>query len=36
MTSHVNNPKFGEYVDVIYPSEFRIKDTTDPQVLLHI
>ena len=25
----INNPKFSEYLDVIYPSELKIKDTTD-------
>ena len=25
----MNNPKFNDYIDVIYPKEFEIKDTTD-------
>ena len=25
----INNPKFSEYLDVIYPSELEIKDTSD-------
>ena len=25
----LNNPKFGDYLDVIYPKELEIKDTTD-------
>ena len=25
----LNNPKFGDYVDFIYPAELEIKDTTD-------
>ena len=25
----LNNPKFGDYIDVIYPKELEIKDTTD-------
>ena len=24
-----NNPKFNDYIDVIYPKELEIKDTTD-------
>ena len=24
-----NNPKFGDYIDFIYPLELEIKDTTD-------
>ena len=25
----INNPKFGNYIDDIYPAELEIKDTTD-------
>ena len=25
----LNNPKFNDYLDVIYPEELEIKDTTD-------
>ena len=25
----LNNPKFGDYIDVIYPQELQIQDTTD-------
>ena len=25
----LNNPKFNDYLDVIYPKELEIKDTTD-------
>ena len=25
----MNNPKFNDYMDVIYPEELEIKDTTD-------
>ena len=25
----LNNPKFNDYIDVIYPKELEIKDTTD-------
>ena len=25
----INNPKFGNYIDDIYPEELEIKDTTD-------
>ena len=25
----MNNPKFNDYIDVIYPKELEIKDTTD-------
>ena len=25
----LNNPKFNDYIDVIYPNEIEIKDTTD-------
>ena len=25
----INNPKFGDYIDYIYPAELEIKDTTD-------
>ena len=25
----LNNPKFNYYIDVIYPKELEIKDTTD-------
>ena len=25
----LNNPKFNDYIDVIYPEELEIKDTTD-------
>ena len=25
----LNNPKFNDYIDVIYPNELEIKDTTD-------
>ena len=25
----INNPKFGNYIDDIYPAELKIKDTTD-------
>ena len=25
----INNPKFGDYIDIIYPVELEIKDTTD-------
>ena len=27
----LNNPKFNDYIDVIYPKELEIKDTTDPK-----
>ena len=27
----MNNPRFNDYIDVIYPSELEIKDTTDAQ-----
>ena len=26
----INNPKFGDYIDFIYPVELEFKDTTDP------
>ena len=25
----INNPKFGDYVNIIYPVELEMKDTTD-------
>ena len=25
----INNPNFGDYINIIYPIEFEIKDTTD-------
>ena len=27
----INNPKFGNYIDDIYPAELEIKDTTDAE-----
>ena len=36
----MNNPKFNDYIDVIYPKELEIKDTTDapkwPNYLDHL
>ena len=32
----LNNPKFNDYIDVIYPKELEIKDTTDWPIILAI
>ena len=31
----LNNSRFGDFVDRIYPIELEIKDTTDTDMLLH-
>ena len=32
----LNNPNFGDYLEVIYPTELEVKDTTESINQLHI